>query len=772
MTRLSRWMLCLLIVAAAALAGVFAPRGSTAATAAGTAAGAGRSLLENRPEWTTSRVQGAPEPPSMLATVPYHAGVKFDRPVHLAVAPGVDRWFVAQEMAQVVSVPFAEGAATKPEPFADLRIKDAKDPKAGDRRRLWSIVFHPRFQENGYVYACYIEYGKPANVNRIVRLTVPADGRKPGAVPRVDPATELPIIEWVAGIDHFGGCLAFGPTDGMLYFSAGDGHGYADGNQTGQDISDLNASLLRIDVDHPAAGKNYAIPADNPFVNTPGARGEVWAYGLRNVWKFSIAADGTIWACDVGQDLWEPVVRVEKGGNYGWSVVEGTHDFRPERKRGPTPILKPVYEHEHSEARSITGGYVYRGSQFPELKGLLVYGDYDTGKVWSLDASSPGHPKVVELVDTPLKLVAFGQAHDGELVLLDYQGTMHRPVRNPDAAPNAPVKPAFPRKLSETGLFASTREHKMAPGVVPYDVTAALWSDGAYKHRYIALPPGGKIKYSADNAWGFPEGSVIVKTFELEMTKGDPASRRRLETRLLHIEQDHWRGYTYVWNDAQTDADLLDAGGKTQTFTVADPAAPGGKRDQSWRFPSRAECTLCHTMPAGFVLGPNTLQMNRAVDYGVGPENQIAALEKAGLFDKPVLAQHKADGKPAASYDALPKMPGYADANVPVADRARAYLAANCSHCHRQWGGGNALFELQYTLPLEKTKTVDVGVQHGTHDLVDPRLIVPGHPDRSMIVHRMKDLGPARMPRVGSSVIDPVGVSLVEQWVREMKPSP
>jgi uncharacterized repeat protein (TIGR03806 family) len=606
------------------------------------------------------------------------------------------------------------------------------------------------------------------------------------------------VCEWPAGEDHFGGCLAFG-TDGMLYFSAGDGSGYADGNQTGQNIGDLNASLMRVDVDHAEAGKPYAVPADNPFVGVPGARPEVWAYGLRNVWKFSVdRTTGDVWAGDVGQDLWEPVVLVRRGGNYGWSHTEGTHSFRPERKVGPTPILKPVWEHEHSEARSITGGFVYRGKRFPELAGRYVYGDYETGKVWAMAWDGAKVTEHRQLVDTPLKLVAFGQDADGELTLLDYQGTLHRLERNPAAAASAAnagsgsspaAPPPFPRKLSETGLFASTRDLTPAVGVVPYDVNSPLWSDGAAKQRLLAVPGDGKIKYAKDGAWGFPDGSVLVKTFSLDLEAGNPASRRRLETRLLHVEQGHWRGYTYLWTGDQTDAVLLDdPRGANRTYEVKDPTAPGGVRAQTWRFPSRAECTLCHTMPAGFVLGLQTRQMNRDLAYprastgggtgsgsaaGMVHDNQIRALEHAGLFDRPVLASRgiKAEAGDVghAAYDALPRMPNPTDAASPLADRARSYLDANCSHCHRKWGGGNALFELTYELPLDKTKTVDVKPQHGEHGVTDGRLIRPGDPARSLVLDRMTKLDETRMPRVGSSVLDPDGVALIREWISSMK---
>ena len=161
----------------------------------------------------------------------------------------------------------------------------------------------------------------------------------------------------------------------------GDGSGIADQWETGQDLSDLLGAILRIDVDRteekgPDAGRPYSVPRDNPFVGRAGARPENYAYGLRQAWKFSFdPATGDLWTGEIGQDLWESVLRIEKGGNYGWSIQEATHPFRPQRKPGPTPILRPIVEHPHSEFRSITGGYVYRGSRLPELRGAYLYGD-------------------------------------------------------------------------------------------------------------------------------------------------------------------------------------------------------------------------------------------------------------------------------------------------------------------------------------------------------------------------------------------------------------
>ncbi|HZW29196.1 MAG TPA: PQQ-dependent sugar dehydrogenase [Isosphaeraceae bacterium] len=193
--------------------------------------------------------------------------------------------------------------------------------------------------------------------------------------PRCDPRTERVVYEWPSRW-HDGGCLAFGP-DNCLYIGAGAGGGTA----AGQDLGDASGSILRIDVDHPQQGRGYGIPRDNPFRNVPGALPEIWAYGLRQPWRFSIdRRSGAVWVGDVGQDLWEMIVLAERGGNYGWNVMEGSHPFRPEQKRGPTPIRPPIVEHSHAEARSITGGSIYRGTRLEELVGAYLYGDYDTGK--------------------------------------------------------------------------------------------------------------------------------------------------------------------------------------------------------------------------------------------------------------------------------------------------------------------------------------------------------------------------------------------------------
>jgi uncharacterized repeat protein (TIGR03806 family) len=466
------------------------------------------------------------------------------------------------------------------------------------------------------------------------------------------------------------------------------------------------------------------------------------------------------------------VYLIERGGNYGWSVREGGHPFRPERKPGPGAFVAPLVEHPHSDFRSLTGGYVYESDRLPKLKGAYVYGDYDAGKVWSLRLDGGKVTEHHQLADTQIRIVEFAQDEAGEVYLVDFAGGgLHRLVE----APPRPATKPFPRKLSETGLFASTRDVRPDPGLIPYSVNAPLWSDGAQKQRFLALPGDSQIEFDAviyphgpdyaDRGWRFPDGTILVKTFSLEMKKGNPASSKRLETRILQHRKmpgnddeygaQFWFGYTYLWNDEQTDADLLPAEGLSRSYTIRDPAATGGTREQVWRFPSRTECALCHTMASKYVLGVTTLQMNKNHDYGEVKENQLAVLERLGVF------KEKLPQPP----DRLPRLVDYQDPREDLNLRARAYLHANCAHCHRKWGGGNAEFDLQASIPLGATKAVNTPPGQGTFQLADPRILVPGDPERSLVYHRLKIEGLGRMPHVASAVVDREALALLRAWI-------
>lgn len=712
----------------------------------------GRPSPAKRPLWTTSRIQGMPEPPDPYRLENAFPGLTFEEPLAISLIPGTNRFLLCERRGKLYT--FVDEPNATPVLLMDLG------------RTVYGAAAHPDFVNNGRLFVTSIVKENAKDGTRLSQFTTSPDDRF-----RADPKREVVLLTWLAG-GHNGGCVRFGP-DGLLYVSTGDGSGWADWHLTGQRVDDLLASILRIDVDRTDRQLPYRIPQDNPFARLPDARPEVYSYGHRNVWKFSFDSHGRLWAGDVGQDLWEMIELVERGGNYGWSINEGTHPFKPDREPGPTPILKPIVEHPHSEARSIIGGYVWEAAEPADLHGSYVYGDYDTGKIWSVRLVEGRAKPPRLLADTQLRIVAFARNRAGEVLVVDHvSGTLHKLVPAP---PSSGDEPPFPRRLSETGLFISTAEHIPQPGLIPYTVNAPLWSDGADKERFIGLPGDSQIVFDdvtypmPPPGWRFPDGTVLVKTFSLEMETGNPASLRRLETRLLHLKSmpgdrkkygaQFWRGYTYVWNDQQTDALLLDEQGADRVFTIRDRNAPGGVREQTWHFPSRAECTLCHTMAAKYALGVNTLQMNRLHDYGDGnPRNQLAQLEAWDVFTTPLPERP----------ESLPRLADYRHQAASLQDRARAYLHANCSHCHRLWGGGITDFQVQADLPLDKTGTIGVKPERGTYGLKDPRLIVPGEPDRSLILHRMTLLGAGRMPHVASQVVDEEGVRLIRAWIGQM----
>ena len=371
----------------------------------------------------------------------------------------------------------------------------------------------------------------------------------------------------------------------------------------------------------------------------PGVRPEIWAFGFRNPWKMSFdRPTGDLWVGDVGWELWELVFKVKRGGNYGWSVMEGPQPVNVEAHRGPTPILPPIKVHPHSEAASITGGYVYHGTRLPELAGAYIYGDYQSGMIWGLRNQGETVTWQRELARTPLHLVAFGESHDGELYLLDHDRTqqIYRLVPNTTAR----TTNDFPRRLSQTGLFHSTRDHQPAAGVVPYSINAPLWSDGMTAERFLAVPGEGRIERDKQGIWRFPAGSVLGRTVSIEREPGKRTSRQRVETQILHLEADAWRPYSYVWNDDQTDAVLIGAEGTSRTIAVK---TPDGRRDVNYRVPARTECGSCHNpwvekrttmfgVQSASPLGVNTPQLNRKSGDGREPANQLARWHQMGLL--------------------------------------------------------------------------------------------------------------------------------------------
>jgi uncharacterized repeat protein (TIGR03806 family) len=707
----------------------------------------GKIGLERRALWTSSKITGTPTPPPPYSTEHVFQSLTFTQPAELVALPDGKSLAVLEVGGVIYSFANQPTAANVDRhEFADLRQIDP------NFHRLYGLAFHPKFAENRTCYVCYVLKGKVEGGSRVSKFRVTSTDP-----PRLDLASEEIVITWVAG-GHNGGHLQFGP-DGYLYITTGDGGESfpPDGRNTGQDISDLMASVLRIDVDQRQGDLPYRIPSDNPFVGTRGARGEVWAFGLRNPWKICFnPADGSLWTGDVGWEMWEMIYRIERGGNYGWSLVEGPQPVHQERTRGPTPILPPTVAHDHTEARSITGGYFYMSNRLPELRGAYVYGDYVTGKIWGLRHEAGQVTWRQELVDTPLQIVTFGLDHQGEVYIVDFAGTLHRLTPTAQRVANA----NFPKRLSETGLFTDTAKHITAPGVIPYSINAEPWSDGATSERFVALPGESQlgtfkktdvqIGFIAGD-FEFPLDGVLVKTVSIELTPGMPESRRRLETQILHCDDDMWRGYNYVWNDEQTDAELIDEG-RDRVLHIADRSQPSGKRQQTWHHASRTECLLCHTTRSGTVQGFKLPQLSRSHNYSGTLADQLATFEHIGLFAEPLSPERT-------------PWPDPHDASADLTQRARAYLHVNCAHCHRRGGGGSAAFDVQYSLPLAKTGLIGTRPTQGTFNIHSAQVIAPGSPSQSVLFYRLAKLGSGRMPQFGAHTIDSRGLQLMHDWI-------
>jgi len=729
-----------------------------------------------RVPWNGSRIQGTPEPPPPYRSERAFPRLTFKEPMFLVRAEGINRWFLGERFGTIYSFP-KDPKVEKADVVLDLKKELKSWDPAGNVKGFqdcYAMTFHPQFAKNRYCFICYMVSAKNGedlpDGTRIARFTV--SDTDP---PRIDPKSEKIMLTFLCG-GHNGCDLHFG-NDGYLYISTGDGTGPnpPDGRDTGQDISDLLGSILRIDVDRSENGKPYAIPPDNPFIKTPRARPEVYAYGLRNPFRMSFdRPTGDLWVGDVGWELWEMIYKVQKGGNYGWSVMEGPLEIRPNAKRGPTPILPPTIALPHTEAASITGGYVYRGKRLSELTGAYICGDWATRKLWATRFEGERMIWHKEIAHGAQRVVAFGQDVDGELYFLhhDDKGSIHYLVPNEAASK---FNDAFPRKLSQTGLFAAVGEHRLAPGVVPFQVNAARWADHATAERFVALPGNSSAKLFDSYVWIDPEfygsyffpgqDAVLGETLSIETQRGQPKSRKRLETQVLHWDGKLWRGYSYLWNDAGTDAELVESKGKELVLDIVDAAVPGGKRRQNWHVPSRAECLICHNPWAGIALGFTPRQLDRDVEVAGKKINQIDYFKKLGLLN----LWHHGRRKDEPLAQALPeKLVDPYDKTADLDRRARSYLQVNCAHCHQYNAGGTVDIDLRVDVPLVGSKCVGVKPVQGTFGLPDGRIIAPGDPFRSTLYYRMAKHGRGRMPHLGSALVDETGIRLIGDWIRKL----
>ncbi len=358
-------------------------------------------------------------PPGPLTLVDAFPSLSFIQPVDLQHAgDGSDRLFVVEKPGQIwvfANSPSVPSSSL----FLDLTSKGLA---SGSEEGLLGLAFHPQYKTNGLFYVNYVRETPHQTV--IARYKVSA------ADPNVaDLASEQIVLTVDQPYDnHNGGQLAFGP-DGFLYIGLGDGGSSGDPQGNGQNLKTLLGKMLRIDVSQSAAGKTYAIPADNPLVgNTAGQREEIWAAGLRNPWRYSFdSLTGALWVGDVGQNQREEVNLVEKGKNYGWNVLEGTLCYKPSTGCMTAGMAAPVWEYDHTLGYSITGGFVYRGKKHPQLAGAYVYGDFGSGRIWKLSLGAGGAPVNQLVLHSPgLQLASFGVDQQQELYLVSLGGQIFR----------------------------------------------------------------------------------------------------------------------------------------------------------------------------------------------------------------------------------------------------------------------------------------------------------------------------------------------------------
>ncbi len=349
---------------------------------------------------------------------------------------------------------------------------------------------------------------------------------------------------------------------------------------------------------------------------------------------------------------------------------------------------------------------------------------------------------------------AFGSAISNPAVLTvtDAPATTLKVPQNPDQ---------LPALLSQTGVFASLAELRPSPAIVPYDVNSPLWSDGASKRRWIALPTGGKIRFSPTGEWGFPSGTVLIKHFELATDETHPLVKKRLETRLLVVDgTGNGYGATYKWRNDNRDAELLT---NSVTEKVSIQTAKGG-RTQIWYYPSRGDCMTCHTTSAKFVLGVKARQLNRDFTDPVtgNRDHQLRAWNSLGMLNPRI------DESKISTFATLAAID---DTKAGLEHRVRSYLDANCANCHRPGNTIRSVFDARFDIPLKEQGIINAATVSDSLNVIDPKVVAPGDPARSMLIQRMRRSDNFKMPPLASNIHDDTALAVLEQWIHSLPSS-
>jgi uncharacterized repeat protein (TIGR03806 family) len=648
-------------------------------------------------------------------------------PSNLFQLPGDDsHWYVMRQAGYILRF---QNTANANQLTTVLDI-DARVDSSQDEMGLLGFAIHPNFSSNRFVFLYYT--GRDANNNietRVARFTVNTDGV-------FNASSETILLRFTRPYgNHVGGQMAF-DNQGYLLISSGDGGSSGDPHQNGQNRSNLLGKILRIDVDRTENGLAYAIPADNPFVGQANIRAEIWAYGLRNPWRFSVdSITGDLWVGDVGQGEWEEINLVTRGGNYGWGDMEGDSCYSGRSNCSTLNKIKPVHPISHNTgACSVIGGFVYRGSSYPAAYGRYFYTDYCETTVRSLVRQTNGNLTHAAYNQAVADLVSFAEDNHRELYAIG-RGSAGQQIVRMNVTNTGLIPGTMPTQLSATGCVQTTNPKNPASGMIPYDVKSPLWSDGVDKSRYLSLPNNTQIEVTATGDFNFPVGSVLMKHF-IE-------NNQYIETRLFAHTALGWQGFSYEWNDQQTDATLLSA------------AKDKMIGDLNWHYPSAGECLECHTAASGFSLGLETAQLNHDLLYAQTNRmaNQLTSLQHIQLFKNNLTDQQRNRHLYSLTDDAS------------LEQKAKSYLHSNCSHCHQPNDTSPVDIDLRFNTLLNQMGVCNQSPQAGALGIPNPLLIAPGEPLRSVLLERMKVNDANKMPKIGRNEMDQAAVSVMSEWV-------
>lgn len=682
----------------------------------------------------------APMRPTSTAPVKFERafmGLTLNQPMMMSQIVGdPSRFFVALRDGTLVSFDSATPTDATKNTVLTIPIAVNTTGEGG----FLGFALHPQFSKNGRVYISFTANSmtSPAGMRSVVAVMTSADNGKtfPASTYQEILTFDQPFS------NHDGGGIAFGK-DGYLYLSFGDGGSGGDPYDNGQNKNTFLGKILRIDVDTPPPmGKTYVIPPSNPFANAMNTEPSIFAYGMRNPFRFSVdRGSGQLWVGDVGQNAWEEIdSQIVIGGNYGWRYREGKHCYTPMTNCPTAGLIDPIWDYDHGVGNVAIGGVVYRGKAMPALTGTYVFADF-SGPTWTLTVDMNNTPTVTPIPNLGNSgWVHFAEDNDGEVYAVSLYGTVFKLV--PDGMQ---MTSTFPDRLSKTGCVDPSDPKSPASGLIPFAPHSPLWSDGATKDRWMAVPDGKQITVLPDGDFDFPNGTVLMKTFSV--------NGKRAETRLFVRHDDGgWGGYSYQWNDAETDATLL-ASNDSKTFG-----------NQTWYYPSRTECMRCHTQAAGRSLGPEIGQLNSDFVYTQTNRvsNQLRTLEHIGIFDKPL----------SAPPEQLVAYPDPNDTQAPIDRRARAYLHANCSICHRPMGGGGGLMDFRFATAFGDTNACNANPTAGDLGIAGAKILVPGDPMKSLLVQRPSRVGADRMPPLATSVVDTSGVGVLSTWVTSVTACP